>query len=423
MRDAYSESGTSAGAAAPELAAFLTRTARPLIPGRACRPGRAASRSAVDVRARRRRQSRVAAGALLALASLFAGAMDARAQTDITLVSNLNQGDDESVTRGGRIAQVFTTGSDARGYRLSSVDVISEDSDSDSFSLSVCSVGTDTHPTTTCTTFTAPSSFAAGTLSFTAPADTVLEANTDYAVVVTATGNSVTYDTTEANGEDSGAATGWSIQDFYKFVNSSNAWENTNSGAALRIAIKGTPNLHSDAKLSGLRLSHGGTDIALDPAFDPDTDTYTATVTGTTEITITPVTRSGVATYEFRTADNSAAIADASGAAGFQMRLLDGENDIRVQVTAEDGTTENFYILTVTSIPGVSIRTVNAGGDAIAGIDNVNFLVTRTGTTAEALTVSVRLAQDQSFLPDSELSRTVTIAEAGVRRGGAPCSC
>ena len=124
MRDAYSESGTSAGAAAPGLAAFLTRTARPLIPGRACRPGRAASRSAVDVRARRRRQSRVAAGALLALASLFAGAMDARAQTDITLVSNLNQGDDESVTRGGRIAQVFTTGSDARGYRLSSVDAI-----------------------------------------------------------------------------------------------------------------------------------------------------------------------------------------------------------------------------------------------------------------------------------------------------------
>ena len=60
--------------------------------------------------------------------------------------------------------------------------------------------------------------------------------------------------------------------------------------------------------------------------------------------------------------------------------------------------------------PTVSIRAVNAGGDAIFRVDTVRFNVARTSATAEALTVSVRLAQDQSFLPDSELSRTVTIA-------------
>ena len=60
--------------------------------------------------------------------------------------------------------------------------------------------------------------------------------------------------------------------------------------------------------------------------------------------------------------------------------------------------------------PAVSIVAVNAGGDAIARIDVAEFRVTRTGSTSSAVDVSVTVTQDQSFLSDSLLSRTVTIA-------------
>ena len=74
-------------------------------------------------------------------------------------------------------------------------------------------------------------------------------------------------------------------------------------------------------------------------------------------------------------------------------------------------TAYSFELRAVTvEAPGVSIVADNPGDDAIFGVDDVDFTVTREGATTSALDVSVTLTQDQSFLPNSELSLTVTIA-------------
>ena len=49
--------------------------------------------------------------------------------------------------------------------------------------------------------------------------------------------------------------------------------------------------------------------------------------------------------------------------------------------------------------PTVSIAAGNAGGDAILGVDRVDFLVTRTGSTSSAVDVAVTLNESRGFLP------------------------
>ena len=117
-----------------------------------------------------------AAGVLLVLAALLAAPVPAQAQTVTTLVSNIGQGSNGDVISTTPHSQRFTTGSNASGYTLSGVDVIFVGPDGYGFSVQVCTVDASGHPTSSCTDLTAPASFAAGTLSFTVPANTPLAA-------------------------------------------------------------------------------------------------------------------------------------------------------------------------------------------------------------------------------------------------------
>ena len=67
-----------------------------------------------------------------------------------------------------------------------------------------------------------------------------------------------------------------------------------------------------DAKLSDIGLSYGGADHLLNRTFEPGRIGHDADVAGLTEITVAPTTRSRAATYEFRTADDAAALEDVS---------------------------------------------------------------------------------------------------------------
>ena len=155
----------------------------------------------------------------------------------ITLVSNLNQ-DVTSRNSSGPRAQGFTTGSHSAGYVLSSVDVVSADNGASSFTAKVCTVDINGYPTSTCTNLTPPGSFAAGTLSFTAPTNTVLKGRTPYAVELRPGSETVTFSVTNNNSEDSGKADGWSIADDSSFFSSgTNLW--TPSDQSHRIAVKG----------------------------------------------------------------------------------------------------------------------------------------------------------------------------------------
>ena len=117
-----------------------------------------------------------AAGVLLVLAALLAAPVPAQAQTVTTLVSNIGQGSTGDVISTTPHSQRFTTSSNTSGYTLSGVDVVFVGPDGYGFSVQVCTVDASGHATSSCTDRTVPASFAAGTLSFTVPANTTLAA-------------------------------------------------------------------------------------------------------------------------------------------------------------------------------------------------------------------------------------------------------
>ena len=188
----------------------------------------------------------LAATALLALSGALALPTTAEAQSVTPLVSNIGQGSTLTREFSTRGAQRFTTGPHATGYTLSSVDVVSADAEGTSFEAKVCTVDGGGHPTSTCTNLAGPASFAAGTIIFTAPANTVLAPATTYTVVLTPDselGTTVNYGLTTADGEDAGLADGWSIADTQETWGTSlnpPDWVTSGSGRKFRIAIKGS---------------------------------------------------------------------------------------------------------------------------------------------------------------------------------------
>ena len=199
----------------------------------------------------------------------------------VTLVSNANQGDDSNWDVTNDRSQAFTTG--ATGATLSSVGIISQDGQGDTFAVSLCTVDASDHPTSSCTDLTPPSSFAAGTVVFTPPDGTTLNANTTYALLVTNTA-SLRLDATTSNNEDAGGATGWSIANTFDQKNTSDVWV-ANSSRALRITIKGTIN-NAPTVATEILDQTATTGAAFSFAFpaatfadaDGDTLTYAATL-------------------------------------------------------------------------------------------------------------------------------------------------
>ena len=132
-----------------------------------------------------------------------------------------------------------------------------------------------------------------------------------------------------------------------------------------------------DATLSGLSLTDGGgAPVALAPAFGPGFFDYAATVAGTaTRITIVPTATNAGATVAY-TDGNDAALDDADGDAtnGHQVDLAEGENVVKVVVTADDGTTTLTYTVTVQRPAPLKDATLSAltltdGEDATVALD------------------------------------------------------
>ena len=183
-----------------------------------------------------RRHARAAALAVFAVLAL---ALPAAAQSVTTLVSNTGQSTTSANTGSADRAQAFTTG--AAGATLSSVEIISGDNEGDDMAVSLCTVDSSGYPTSSCTALTAPSSFASGTLVFTDPASTTLDATTTYTLLITSPGGQdLRLTDTGSNAEETGAAAGWTIANAYHFKSSSNVWGPTGFGTSFLITIKGT---------------------------------------------------------------------------------------------------------------------------------------------------------------------------------------
>lgn len=168
-----------------------------------------------------------------------------------------------------KIGQAFTTGDSLGGYVLGGVRVKRFGFSKASFSASVWSTNSRSHPASRLFDLGRPNSFAAQTLMFTAPADTTLERNTTYAVVLSSNSIWPAVAATSSGGEHAWSAGGWSIADSYLLQRSpgQNRWSHGYSGhqrTVMRMAVVGTAvvsapgvpvGLEADGRESVIRLS------------------------------------------------------------------------------------------------------------------------------------------------------------------------
>ena len=100
----------------------------------------------------------------------------------------------------------------------------------------------------------------------------------------------------------------------------------------------------TDATLSALTVTGGGSDLVT---FVSGDTSYTAMVANdVAEVTVTPTTNDTGATIEYLDGDD-ATITDAGTADGHQVAVVEGDNVIKVKVTAADGNTTETYTVMV----------------------------------------------------------------------------
>ena len=195
----------------------------------------------------------------------------AQAQTSSTLISNTGQTDGTQLSFSEKMAQPFTTGSNAGGYKLTSVEIEGGFGDTSgttdpTFTVAI-HTGSGTLVGTSVGSLTS-SGFTAGTNSFTSSSGIDLDANTNYFVVLDWTGSgdkSPWIRSTASNAEDSGGAAGWSIGNrFLRRLTSSAAWSfPSGTTNAVEVSIKGVPALELDVSVSSVLESAGSTDVTV----------------------------------------------------------------------------------------------------------------------------------------------------------------
>ena len=180
------------------------------------------------------------------------------ATASTTLVSNTGQGlHSQSSTVGGssnwRRALNFTTGSNSGGYTLSAVDVrLGAGTPSANTQVSIYTTTSSGSPNASLHVLTNPSSFTSDAVNtFTAPSNAELDASTTYAVVLEVVGSgSTSIRLTTSNGQDTGAADGWSIAD-RAYQRTGAVWVIVPSSNKPLIAIKGSEASPTQASNTG----------------------------------------------------------------------------------------------------------------------------------------------------------------------------
>ena len=197
------------------------------------------------------------AAALVALAVLVVGDSPPPAQASShVLVRNTGQTDTGAsyFTGAFSIAQAFTTGATSGGYALGSINIVVNatnitETQRDAIRAELWSSSSGA-PGSKLYDLTVPDHpISTGTVSFAAPANTMLAASTTYYAVFYTVGNfNMDLDATSADGEDAGGATGWSIANTGRSVQvdvptSSSTWA-AGIGTSLFIAVNAPQTTH-----------------------------------------------------------------------------------------------------------------------------------------------------------------------------------
>ena len=224
-------------------------------------------------------------------------------------------------------AQKFRTGSNATGYRLSSVEVyVLGVEPAATVQMRICTTDSAGDPNTgNCPyTLTNPPTYneagwenwmysAEYLNTFTAPANATLNANTDYFVLFENVGTQATQPNTYSDywlayvfggSEDEGGAIGWSIGDNNYFKNAgATSWSHStgSTGQPFRIKFNGTAKTTVDTTVPTLNTATvDGTslvltyDEALDTSSEPATSAYSVSVAGGTGTAPSSVNVSGM---------------------------------------------------------------------------------------------------------------------------------
>ena len=357
---------------------------------------------------------------LVAFTTLVALPLQAQA---VTLVSTLGQNTEGQQTIFGsqRLATKFTAGPDS-GYTLTSV-TVKRGSGGQAIDMAIHAVDTNNsnNPADTALySFTRPSGNASGNRTFTAPAGAALTQDTSYFVVITTNASSAqSIPTTNANGEDAGGITGWSV------ANSGRKYDGSwGSAGTLRMKLEGA-----------------GTTPNSAPTFDDGTsttrefdETIGQAVVGLPENIATPVTATDVDTsntLEYSLGGTDAAKFGIIAASG-QIQTKAGEKysyetdtSYAVTVTVEDGNGGSDTIdvaLDVTDVDEPPIRP-DAPGVTGHSTDVTKLLLTLTRpNNTDRPNISgykVRLHGPGSGWSELDwittLNRTVAGANSGVR--------
>ena len=172
---------------------------------------------------------------LVAFTTLVALPLQAQA---VTLVSSLGQNTDgqQTIFDSQRVATKFTAGPDS-GYTLTSV-TVKRGSGGQALDVAIHAADTNNsnNPADTALySFTRPSGNGSGNRTFTAPAGAALTQDTSYFVVITTNASGAqSIPTTNANGEDAGGITGWSV------ANSGRKYDGSwGSAGTLRMKLEG----------------------------------------------------------------------------------------------------------------------------------------------------------------------------------------
>ena len=327
----------------------------------------------------------------------------AHAQSEQTLVSNIEQPQDVFLLRQQGAYQAFTTGGNDLGYVLNTVEVyfVSGSASSSHITASLHNIVSGDLGNKVADLVN-PDKIVAGSNVFTAPAGIALSAGAGYAVVLSISGN-WNVGGTYSRLEDSAGRSDWSIEDtYYNLVGS--GYRPPLGRFSLMIKVNGivAQPPSDDATLGGLSLTGAGGDIGLTPVFSGNTTEYgTQVPNGVMSLTLDAITNHPGADLKYMDGKEQD-IRDADpDTEGFQVALMVGENVFKVQVEAENGD-KRTYTVSVTRQGGP----ITLELDTIAGDDVVNILekaggiaiTGRAGTmepnSADRISVSVEVGSE-----------------------------
>ena len=214
------------------------------------------------------------AAGLVAFAALLALPLQAQAQTVVTLVNSLSQTEGQSSTALGNnweVAQGFTTGSNADGYTLTNIRSVFPSILNNMPSLTV-TLHKDAPTNAAIATLTNPATIEVGQLTFTAPANTTLDAATTYYVLFH--GENIWLESTTSDDEDTNGLSDWSVEDVRYRRDDRMSGAFTEVAVSTPIRVRGTV----DVATPTVSISADKTTAV----FKEDGITYTLTRTGST---------------------------------------------------------------------------------------------------------------------------------------------